>query len=78
MQTPSGAVTLVGARRAPIPGDLLKLRGKGVQTRPTPGDLLVRLMIVLPRKDDAELREFVEDLGGPKDRCSAMNRACKR
>jgi hypothetical protein len=40
------------------------LRGKGVQTRPNPGDLLVRLLIVLPRKDDSELRAFVKNWPG--------------
>ncbi len=59
VQTPSGAVSLT------IPpgsnsGEVLKLRGKGVQVKPTPGDLLVRLMIVLPDADDSELREFVK------------------
>jgi DnaJ-class molecular chaperone len=57
--TPSGRVQLT------IPpgsnsGDWLKLRGKGVQSRPTPGDLLIRLMIALPGKDDPELRAFVK------------------
>jgi DnaJ-class molecular chaperone len=56
---PSGSVTLT------IPpgsnsGDVLKLRGKGVQSKPNPGDLLVRLMIVLPRADDPELKAFVK------------------
>ena len=59
VQTPSGAVTLSVPPNSNS-GDLLKLRSKGVQTRPTPGDLLVRLLIVLPRKDDAELKEFVK------------------
>jgi hypothetical protein len=44
----------------------LKLRAKGVQTRPMPGDLLVRIMIVLPRKDDPELREFIRTWPGRK------------
>ena len=43
-----------------------RLRGKGVQTRPNPGDLLVRLMIVLPRKDDPDLREFISKWPGRK------------
>jgi DnaJ-class molecular chaperone len=60
--TPSGAVSLT------IPpgsnsGEILKLRGKGVQTRPNPGDLLVRLLIVLPQKDDPELKTFVKTWG---------------
>lgn len=65
VQTPSGAVTL-SIPAGSNSGDLLKLRGKGVQTRPTPGDLLVRLQIVLPRKDDPELREFVKNWPGRK------------
>lgn len=63
--TPQGAVTLSVPPNSNS-GDLLKLRGKGVQTRPTPGDLLVRLMIVLPRKEDAELKAFVKDWSGRK------------
>jgi len=63
--TPSGPVTL-SVPPGSNSGDLLKLRGKGVQTRPNPGDLLVRLLIVLPRKDDAELREFVRTWPGRK------------
>ena len=65
VQTPSGAVTL-SVPPGSNSGDLLKLRAKGVQTRPTPGDLLVRLLIVLPRKDDSELREFVKTWSGRK------------
>lgn len=63
--TPSGPVTL-SVPPGSNSGDLLKLRGKGVQTRPNPGDLLVRLLIVLPRKDDPELREFVRTWPGRK------------
>jgi len=63
--TPSGPVTL-SVPAGSNSGDLLKLRGKGVQTRPTPGDLLVRLLIVLPRKDDPELKEFVRNWPGRK------------
>jgi len=63
--TPQGAVTLSVPPNSNS-GDLLKLRGKGVQTRPNPGDLLVRLMIVLPRKEDAELKAFVKDWSGRK------------
>ena len=59
MQTPSGGVALT------IPpgsnsGDVLKLRGKGVQVKPSAGDLLVRLIVVLPETDDAELKSFVK------------------
>lgn len=63
--TPSGPVTM-SVPAGSSSGDLLKLRGKGVQTRPTPGDLLVRLMIVLPRKEDPELREFIRTWPGRK------------
>ncbi len=63
--TPSGPVTL-SVPPGSNSGDLLKLRSKGVQTRPNPGDLLVRLLIVLPRKDDPELREFVRTWPGRK------------
>jgi DnaJ-class molecular chaperone len=65
VSTPSGMVTMSVPPGASS-GDLLKLRGKGVQTRPTPGDLLVRLMIVLPRKEDAELKEFIRNWSGRK------------
>ncbi len=65
VNTPSGMVTM-SVPAGSSSGDILKLRGKGVQTRPTPGDLLVRLMIVLPRKDDPELREFVRTWSGRK------------
>lgn len=59
VQTPSGGVALT------IPpgsnsGDVLKLRGKGVQVKPSAGDLLVRLIVVLPEADDAELKSFVK------------------
>jgi DnaJ-class molecular chaperone len=63
VQTPSGPVQL-SIPASSNSGDLLKLRGKGVQTRPQPGDLLVRLLIVLPRKDDPDLREFVQNWAG--------------
>ncbi len=64
-QTPQGPVSLA------IPpgsnsGDLLKLRGKGVQTKPAAGDLVTRLLIVLPRKEDAELKAFVKTWPGRK------------
>ena len=65
VQTPSGPVTMSVPPNSSS-GDLLKLRGKGVQTRPNPGDLLVRLMIVLPRKDDPDLREFISKWPGRK------------
>jgi DnaJ-class molecular chaperone len=65
VMTPSGAVQL-SIPPGSNSGDLLKLRGKGVQTRPTPGDLLVRLLITLPKKEDAELKAFVSTWAGRK------------
>jgi DnaJ-class molecular chaperone len=65
VNTPQGPVSL-SVPPGSNSGDLLKLRGKGVQVRPNPGDLLVRLMIVLPRKDDSELRAFVKNWSGRK------------
>jgi hypothetical protein len=37
-----------------------------VQTKPNPGDLVARLIIVLPRKEDAELKAFVKTWSGRK------------
>jgi len=65
VNTPQGAVSLSVPPNSSS-GDLLKLRGKGVQTRPNPGDLLVRLMIVLPRKEDSALTEFIKSWPGRK------------
>jgi DnaJ-class molecular chaperone len=65
VNTPQGAVSL-SVPAGSNSGDMLKLRGKGVQTRPNPGDLLVRLLIVLPRKDDSELRAFVKNWPGKR------------
>lgn len=65
VNTPSGMVSL-SIPPGSNSGDILKLRGKGVQTRPNPGDLLVRLFIVLPKKDDAELKAFVKGWSGRK------------
>lgn len=65
VNTPQGAVSL-SVPPGSNSGDLLKLRGKGVQVRPNPGDLLVRLMIVLPRKEDQDLKAFVKNWPGRK------------
>ena len=65
VNTPQGPVSL-SIPPGSNSGDLLKLRGKGVQSRPNPGDLLVRLMIVLPRKEDQELKAFVRTWPGRK------------
>jgi DnaJ-class molecular chaperone len=58
VETPQGLVSLT------IPagsnsGDVLRLRGKGVQVRPGPGDLFARLVITLPEGPDEELASFV-------------------
>lgn len=63
--TPSGPVD-VTIRPGRSSGDLLRLRAKGVQTQPNPGDLLVRLLIVLPKKDDPELQAFIKTWPGRK------------
>jgi DnaJ-class molecular chaperone len=65
VNTPQGPVSL-SIPPGSNSGDLLKLRGKGVQSRPNPGDLLVRLMIVLPRKEDQDLKAFVRTWPGRK------------
>jgi DnaJ-class molecular chaperone len=65
VNTPQGAVSL-SIPPGTNSGDILKLRGKGVQTRPNPGDLLVRLLIVLPRKDDPDLKNFVKNWAARK------------
>ena len=65
VNTPQGPVAL-SVPPGSNSGDLLKLRGKGVQVRPNPGDLLVRLMIVLPRKEDSDLKAFVKNWPGRK------------
>jgi DnaJ-class molecular chaperone len=65
VNTPQGPVAL-SVPPGSNSGDLLKLRGKGVQSRPNPGDLLVRLMIVLPRKEDPDLKAFVRTWPGRK------------
>lgn len=63
VQTPSGGVSLT------IPpgsnsGDVLKLRGKGVQVKPTAGDLLVKLVVALPEEPDSELQSFLQNWSG--------------
>jgi DnaJ-class molecular chaperone len=61
--TPSGLVAL-NIPAGSNSGDMMRLRGKGVQTRPQPGDLLVRLMIVLPEGGDADLKAFLKSWKG--------------
>lgn len=42
-------------------GSVLRLRGKGIKTKNTTGDLLVKLQIVLPDKPDGELTRFMQE-----------------
>ena len=56
--------TLSGSISLKIPagsntGAVLRLKGKGVQAK-TPGDLYVRLVVMLPDKPDADLKKFAE------------------
>lgn len=63
-----GAVTvptLTGPVTLKVPpgsnsGTVLRLKGKGIETKPAPGDLYVRLAVTLPDKPDADLKKFVE------------------
>jgi DnaJ-class molecular chaperone len=57
--------TLTGPVSLKVPagsnsGATLRLKGKGIATKPTPGDLYVRLVVTLPEKSDASLKKFVE------------------
>ena len=60
VETPSGPVTLKVPAGSNT-GSTLRLRGKGVQKKPKPGNLYARLEIVLDDPKDAGLRKF---LGG--------------
>ena len=42
-------------------GTILRLKGKGIETKATKGDQLVRLSIALPDSIDSELTEFMTD-----------------
>lgn len=60
------APTLSGSVALTIPkgansGQTLRLRGKGVRGEKGRGDLLVRLMVALPERHDAELQRFAAD-----------------
>lgn len=46
-------------------GSVLRLRGKGIKSGNKTGDLLVKLYIVLPEKQDKELTEFVQEWKTP-------------
>lgn len=57
--------TLTGPVTLKVPagsnsGTLLRLKGKGIEAKPTPGDLYVRLVVTLPEKPDAGLKKFAE------------------
>lgn len=61
--TPSGEVSLNIAAGSNS-GKVLRLKGKGVQSKGKPGDLLVRLLITLPEKTDSELASFLKTWRG--------------
>jgi len=61
--TPSGEVSLNIAAGSNS-GNVLRLKGKGVQVKGNPGDLLVRLMVTLPDKPDSELQSFLKNWRG--------------
>ncbi len=61
--TPSGEVSLNIAAGANS-GNVLRLKGKGIQNKVKAGDLLVRLLVTLPDKPDAELLNFLKTWRG--------------
>ena len=62
IETPTGRVTLKVPDGSNT-GSVLRLKGRGVQVRPTPGHLYVRLEIVLKDPSDGALRQFVKSQG---------------
>ncbi len=59
--TPSGSVTLTLPPNSSS-GKVLRLKGKGVKSRKgKAGDLLVKLMIILPETVDANLKKYIAD-----------------
>lgn len=60
VETPTGKVAL-NIPAGSSSGAVLRLKGKGVQKSPKPGDLFVRLLLVLPSKPDAALKNFLKD-----------------
>ncbi len=64
--------TLTGPVSLKVPagsntGATLRLKGKGIAVKPNPGDLYVRLVVMLPEKDDAALKKFAEGWGTSYD-----------
>lgn len=60
VRTPSGPVTLKVPAGSNT-GSVLRLKGKGVQKPSAPGNLYVRLEIILDDPSDEALREFLKD-----------------
>ncbi len=57
--------TLTGPVSLTVPagansGTVMRLKGKGIQSGGTTGDLYVKLQVALPEKPDAELKKFAE------------------
>lgn len=63
VRTPSGTVTLKVPPGSNT-GSVLRLKNKGVQRPSAPGNLYVRLEIVLDDPEDEALREFLKDRPG--------------
>ncbi len=59
--TPSGEVTLSVPRHAQS-GQVVRLKGKGVERSGQTGDLYVRFMLQLPTSDAPEIKEAIERL----------------
>lgn len=64
--------TLTGPVSLKVPpgsntGAVLRLKGKGIEAKPNPGDLYVRLVVMLPEKPDADLKKFAEGWKGHYD-----------
>lgn len=64
--TPSGAVTLTvpkGARS----GQIVRLKGKGIERQNQVGDLYVRFMVQLPRAESPEIARSIDQLQAATD-----------
>jgi curved DNA-binding protein len=59
--TPDGDVTLTVPKRAQS-GQLLRLKGKGVQRKREVGDLFVRFLIKLPDADSRDVEQAIDEL----------------